>query len=564
MSDWDEMYASDHAITTDLASDAPANNLLDCVARTDGGSEVDELEWDAPERIIDEGTSNGVVYINMSAATVKEREKRDAANKKRREREKRKRDEKKEEKNISAVVETRSKSKTDQELDGDSDDASASKKKKLKQDTSEQIQRVTAYIHVQLPTPKHPVSSRSKSKADAPPVSVRGPCFFTIDQTFNDFRAVIAKALPCKLKLLHSENVTWKYEKPANDTKKPLSSAVGYEAMIMSLAERKVNHVIQVFMPPPKADDAPWDTGDGDFVPKPYDHNDMVTPATAPPEDLSAKAQLARISGDADGNLARLQEQYPIGNCNLYPDFRILERSIGGRTLYWELTLLRLQIWANALSLKKSGVTLQHPPNSTHFDVSGCLKLKPEAKIEETPANPVATSAAPPNLSPVSSVPQYPYPSIPQLPTYPGAMPYGVPPWMYAPQQPFPVIYPPFPFPSNYPGAPTNYPAALQYSQQLPSVPGTAAALPSKDSPVSSPGMNSKLRVPLSDFCARYEISKTDEEKLALLEYKPGNNAVLILAPEDWKEVKFTTLGWKAFIDAHKQFLRDIKDGSWA
>ena len=37
---------------------------------------------------------------------------------------------------------------------------------------------------------------------------------------------------------------------------------------------------------------------------------------------------------------------------------------------------------------------------------------------------------------------------------------------------------------------------------------------------------------------------------------------MMTLTAEDWKEVKFTTLGWKAFIMAHKQFIHNIKDGS--
>ena len=98
-----------------------------------------------------------------------------------------------------------------------------------------------------------------------------------------------------------------------------------------------------------------------------------------------------------------------------------------------------------------------------------------------------------------------------------------------------------------------NYPA-FPYGQQ----PG-----PLYVSPLSSPGTALQLRIPLADFCTRYDISKSDEEKLGLLEYKPGNNAVLTLTPDDWKEVKFTVLGWKAFVSAHKQFLRDVKDGLW-
>ena len=52
---------------------------------------------------------------------------------------------------------------------------------------------------------------------------------------------------------------------------------------------------------------------------------------------------------DASGHLQRLQEEYPIGNNDLYPHFRTLKRIIGGKVLYWELNLLRLRIWSNCL-----------------------------------------------------------------------------------------------------------------------------------------------------------------------------------------------------------------------
>jgi hypothetical protein len=50
---------------------------------------------------------------------------------------------------------------------------------------------------------------------------------------------------------------------------------------------------------------------------------------------------------------------------------------------------------------------------------------------------------------------------------------------------------------------------------------------------------------------------------LAALEYKPGNNAVLKLERADWKEVGFTSLGWQAFLDAHRRFIRDVRAGVW-
>jgi len=47
----------------------------------------------------------------------------------------------------------------------------------------------------------------------------------------------------------------WRYEKPGNDPRKPLTSTEGYEAMTMSLSERKSGFVVYISIPPPKVDD---------------------------------------------------------------------------------------------------------------------------------------------------------------------------------------------------------------------------------------------------------------------------------------------------------------------
>lgn len=108
-----------------------------------------------------------------------------------------------------------------------------------------------------------------------------------------------------------------------------------------------------------------------------------------------------------------------------------------------------------------------------------------------------------------------------------------------------------------YPPPPQHYHPT--YNQQ----PGPITTFQPDDISISSPGAALCLCVPLNDLCTRYDISKPDKEKLALLEYQPGNQAILKLEMEDWKGVKFTKLGWTTVIDAHKQFVRDVKDGSW-
>jgi hypothetical protein len=47
------------------------------------------------------------------------------------------------------------------------------------------------------------------------------------------------------------------------------------------------------------------------------------------------------------------------------------------------------------------------------------------------------------------------------------------------------------------------------------------------------------------------------------MEYQPGLPSVES-SPEDyWKGEGFTRLTWMSFLDAHKQFLKDVRDGKW-
>jgi hypothetical protein len=57
----------------------------------------------------------------------------------------------------------------------------------------------------------------------------------------------------------------------------------------------------------------------------------------------------AKIALDSDEYIRKLQEKYPLGNCEHYPHVRVLTRVVGGRTSYLELNLARVQIWANYL-----------------------------------------------------------------------------------------------------------------------------------------------------------------------------------------------------------------------
>ena len=203
---------------------------------------------------------DGIRFVNLDATALQERNKKAETNRKRREREQRKRDETKAarlgKEAQASKPKRKSKSKSVTNDDNDSDDSNTAKAtKKQKQDLIDH--KVTVYIHVQSTAPPLRLAATSKNKGKPPPpaVSVKGPCFFRVQQSYDEFRAVLANELPCKLKHLPSDLVSWKYEKPANDAKKPLTTLSGYQALVMSLKEKRAGHVIIVSMPPPKVED---------------------------------------------------------------------------------------------------------------------------------------------------------------------------------------------------------------------------------------------------------------------------------------------------------------------
>jgi len=216
----------------------------------------------------------------------KAQQKRADANRKRREREKRKREEKAGLSSGEAETVTKKSRTTDPDI----------------------AQKVTIYVEIHPPAPQQ--SSRAGKKSTRPIIK-KGPAFFALDDDFEEFLKIIAKTIPCKPKLLPIDKMECGYEKPANDPKKPLVTVEGFEAMTISLLERKTGFVLYISIPPPKQDDAvsriksfrmacfltsqqTWDTGEGDHVEKPYDYFEETW--TTPDEALSAKAQIVSPS----------------------------------------------------------------------------------------------------------------------------------------------------------------------------------------------------------------------------------------------------------------------------
>jgi hypothetical protein len=93
-------------------------------------------------------------------------------------------------------------------------------------------------------------------KVALPTVIMRGPFFSSVDTEYQAFKSHIAKVLPCKMSNIPCKQIQWKYEKPNNDKKKPMTDQMGYEAMIVSLKGRTKDLVVNIYMPPPQKEEA--------------------------------------------------------------------------------------------------------------------------------------------------------------------------------------------------------------------------------------------------------------------------------------------------------------------
>jgi hypothetical protein len=193
----------------------------------------------------------------------------------------------------------------------------------------------------------------------------------------------------------------------------------------------------------------------------------------------------------------------------------------------------------------KGEATIEEAPNSPHFDDAHKLKLPAGYNEHQADGNGLSSTTDKENLAPPpaqSYAPPHPpfYGAPPAYPPYYGAPPVSA----YQPLH-IPAYYhhyPPPPYPYNTFAAP-----AAQSSQ-----------------PGPSPRKALRLGISLECFCERYGIPDPDQVKLAILEYRPGMPGVEKLNEREWKDVAgFSVLGWESFKDAHKQFLKDVRDGKW-
>ncbi|KAJ6583566.1 hypothetical protein DFH09DRAFT_1275256 [Mycena vulgaris] len=250
----------------------------------------------------------------------------------------------------------------------------ASRKKAKTQpsrDTSlelEPIRDCAVYVYASKPAP--PATSRT-AKAAAPPVAERGPFFFPLNSTFQQFCTRLSAAVGCRSPALNLPFTRWKFMKPGNDNLKALGTEDGYKALIISLKERKKDLTIEVHMHPPLvlASDLPYKTDD--FKP-PDAFDELDAPAAS-----SVQQQIATFDASAAPVMEELRERYPIGNHPSFPNKRIVT-SAQFPDRCWEVTDIHIRVWAAHIMSLEGKATLDNPsnrPTSAKTNESASLTL---------------------------------------------------------------------------------------------------------------------------------------------------------------------------------------------
>lgn len=137
--------------------------------------------------------------------------------------------------------------------DENEDNTRAVKKRRIEAEVPPVVQEVAAYIDITPP------ARTAKSKEATTTV---GPFMFTVETPHNTFLQSIVSAASTNdntftTASINTAQLSWKFNVPANDRKKPLSTLVGYQALISSLRtriedtkSRAKDNTITLFMPP--------------------------------------------------------------------------------------------------------------------------------------------------------------------------------------------------------------------------------------------------------------------------------------------------------------------------
>ncbi|KAG2749000.1 hypothetical protein P692DRAFT_20734786, partial [Suillus brevipes Sb2] len=218
--------------------------------------------------------------------------------------------------------------------------------------------RFTIYVQVWSEAPIEKKSGKG-AKASMAVVS-RGPCKMDTAHSFRSFKQDIAKVLPCRLTMLPVTKFEWKFENQAQSApRKKIADEAGYEALLDAIKAKRAaeNIVIWLYTPKPAKDEQDWDTGDADYVERPFNFDEEAADTHTTKgliDDMSTKRRKAE---------AELESLYPIGRYPLFPHLRVWHDERMGS--YFELTEIRVKVWANSIAAGRADTSA--PPTTKHF-----------------------------------------------------------------------------------------------------------------------------------------------------------------------------------------------------
>ncbi|KAJ7438218.1 hypothetical protein B0H11DRAFT_2358896 [Mycena galericulata] len=411
------------------------------------------------------------------------------------------------------------------------------KKKRTTTDTNDsgddEAVEMSFYLYVETPAPPVLNVRKGSTKALPPQRTELGPFIFMSSINYTDFLHIISTGCRTKTANLALSSVQWKFDRPANATKKSLSNEAAYKVMMKSIKERRKDYVFSVYMAPPTAvkQELPWtkdeDDGNGGGPSLDFKYNLDAPSASV----LSIREQITSIDNASNTEMNELLEAYPIDNNPLFPGKRIYHNETG----YFDLTDIKLRVWAIAKA--KGTATIDKPPASNHFFKNQTIRPAHPSGLPApapTPAPATAPAAASSNdllqllLGNPNVLHQAAQLFNPNQHLFPGAYPYMP-----------PFSAPPHPFGAHPPAPPQAPQVAEPLSIKLP------------------------RGIVLEEYFERYNVNMEDRRVLTELGYIPGDDGITDLDDKSWEATKVLPLAKGRILRQHGAFLKDVVNGLW-
>jgi hypothetical protein len=106
-------------------------------------------------------------------------------------------------------------------------------------------------IEVETPAPLVLSVRKSNAKPLAPKTTVLGPYEIKSSICYPDFLRIIAKACRTQTENLVLTSMEWKFDRPNNAKRRPLTNDVGLGVAIKTLKAHHRDYAFTVFMSPP-------------------------------------------------------------------------------------------------------------------------------------------------------------------------------------------------------------------------------------------------------------------------------------------------------------------------